>query len=96
MLVMQLICFLLRLPGVQHKVFCPIYLREHMAVKWTVVEVCNSMIFCVVNDLFIAVEKISSNGYLIPWKRVEFTKYLTDEISLFIMAIELPDLPTGL
>lgn len=67
-----------------------------MAVKWTVVEVCNSAILCVVNDLFIAVEKVSSNGYLILWKRVEFTKYFRDEIRLFIMAVELPDLPTGL
>lgn len=63
MLVIQLICFLLKSPGVQHKVFCFIYLREHMAVKWTTVEVCNSMTLCVVNELFIAVEKITLNGY---------------------------------
>lgn len=63
MLVIQLISFLLKSPGVQHKVFCLIYLKEHMALKWTVVELCNSVTYCVVNELLIAVEKISSNGY---------------------------------
>lgn len=63
MLVFQLTRFLVKSPGVQHKVFSLIYLWEHMAVKGTTVEVCSSMTLCVVNELFIAVEKISLNGY---------------------------------
>ena len=56
MLGIHLICLLLRSPVVQLKVFCLIYLKECMAVKWTVVEVCNSMTLCVTNELFIEME----------------------------------------
>lgn len=63
MLVIQLICFLLKSSGVQHKVFFLMYLSEHMAVKRTTVKVHNSVTLCVVSELFIAMEKFSLNGH---------------------------------
>ena len=57
-LVIHLIWLLLRSPVVQLKVFCLTYLREYMAVKWIVVEVCNSMTVCVTNELFIEIERL--------------------------------------